>query len=172
VATITKRFKREEPALCAYALANLRTHHIEEYRDRRLDEIAPGSVCREINLLHAVLESVRRRVGLIENPVSHERVDACRLGRVIELEAETECALAGESAVLFGHVPEHPKHVQAGAAIMGEVVVFLPMNAGHHIASASSCDRCITVDTTVQPKAVVTGFATALAPLRLRMQAQ
>ncbi len=67
------RFQREEPALCAYALANLRTHHIEEYRDRRLEAIAPGSVCREINLLHAVLESVRRRVGLIDNPVSHVR---------------------------------------------------------------------------------------------------
>ncbi len=67
------RLLRDEPALCAYALANLRTHHIEDYRDRRLEVIAPGSVCREINLLHAVLESVRRRVGLIDNPVSHVR---------------------------------------------------------------------------------------------------
>lgn len=86
------RFKREESRLCAYALANLRTHHIEEYRDRRLDEIAPGSVCREINLLHAVLESVRRRVGLVENPVSHvrrPRVDDARDVRLSPAEEAT-----------------------------------------------------------------------------------
>jgi integrase len=87
------RFKREEPGLCAYALANLRTHHIEEYRDRRLDEIAPGSVCREINLLHAVLESVRRRVGLIENPVSHVRRPRVDDARDVRLSPAEEAQL-------------------------------------------------------------------------------
>jgi integrase len=87
------RFQREEPALCAYALANLQTHHIEDYRDRRLDSIAPGSLCREINLLHAVLESVRRRVGLIDNPVSHVRRPKVADERDVRLSPEDESKL-------------------------------------------------------------------------------
>jgi integrase len=87
------RFKREEPKLCAYALANLRTHHIEEYRDRRLKEIAPGSVCREINLLHAVLESVRRRIGLVDNPVSHVSRPTVADERDVRLSADEEAKL-------------------------------------------------------------------------------
>jgi integrase len=34
-----ERFLREEPALCAYAVANLRPEHFEEYRDRRLTQV-------------------------------------------------------------------------------------------------------------------------------------
>jgi integrase len=33
-----ERFMRDEPKLCAYALAHLRPEHFEEYRDRRLTE--------------------------------------------------------------------------------------------------------------------------------------
>lgn len=74
------RFKREETALCRYALANLRTEYFEDYRDRRLaDDIGPGTISRELNLLHAVLENVHRRVGLIDNPVSH-----CKRPRVAD----------------------------------------------------------------------------------------
>jgi integrase len=87
------RFKREHADLCAYSLANLRTHHVEDYRDQRLEQIAPGSLCREINLLHAVLESVRRRVGLIDNPVSHVRRPQVNDERSRRLSADEEAAL-------------------------------------------------------------------------------
>jgi len=33
-----ERFMRDEPKLCAYAVAHLRSEHFEEYRDRRLTE--------------------------------------------------------------------------------------------------------------------------------------
>ncbi|TAN46581.1 MAG: site-specific integrase [Rhodospirillales bacterium] len=92
-ATRLGRFVREEPDLCRYALSNLRTHHIEDYRDRRLDAVAPGSICREINLLHAVLESVRRRVGLIDNPVSHVRRPKVNDERDVRLSADEEVQL-------------------------------------------------------------------------------
>lgn len=79
------RFMREEASLCRYSLANLRTEHIEDYRDRRLEDIAPGSVCRELNLLHAVIESVRRRTGLIENPITHVRRPTVNDERAVRL---------------------------------------------------------------------------------------
>ncbi|OAN52946.1 hypothetical protein A6A05_10320 [Magnetospirillum moscoviense] len=87
------RFLREEPDLCRYALSNLRTHHLEDYRDRRLEAVAPGSLCREINLLHAVLESVRRRVGLVDNPVSHVRRPKVNDERDVRLALDEEAQL-------------------------------------------------------------------------------
>jgi hypothetical protein len=33
-----ERFMRDEPKLCAYAVAHLRSEHFEEYRDRRLTQ--------------------------------------------------------------------------------------------------------------------------------------
>jgi integrase len=68
-----KRFLREETALCAYAMANLETHHFEDYRDRRLAEVSAGTVKRELGLLHAVIEGVRKRYRMVENPVSDVR---------------------------------------------------------------------------------------------------
>ncbi len=87
------RFVREEPELCRYALSNLRTHLFEDYRDRRLECVVPGTICREINLLHAVLESVRRRVGLIENPLAHVRRPTVMDERTVRLPPEDETKL-------------------------------------------------------------------------------
>lgn len=64
------KFKREKKHLCEYAMANLRTEHFEEYRDQRLNEVKPGTVKRELNLLHSVIEHSRRRLALFENPIS------------------------------------------------------------------------------------------------------
>lgn len=68
-----ERFVREEPALCAYSMANLETHHFEEYRDRRLAQVSAGTVKRELGLLHAVIEGVRKRYRMVENPISDVR---------------------------------------------------------------------------------------------------
>jgi integrase len=77
------RFLREEPALCAYAVANLTPEHFEDYRDRRLAQrvgrrrgrtIAPGTVKRELTLLKRVIDYRKRRLGLLVNPVNTEDV--------------------------------------------------------------------------------------------------
>lgn len=67
------RFIREEPALCAYSLANLKTAHFEDFMQRRLDEVSPGTVKRELGLLHSVIEAVRKAYGMVENPISDVR---------------------------------------------------------------------------------------------------
>lgn len=51
-------------------LGDLSPHHVADWRDRRLREVAPGSVRREIGLLSAVLTIARREWNLIDrNPV-------------------------------------------------------------------------------------------------------
>lgn len=76
-----ERFMREEPALCAYAAANLKPDHFEEYRDRRLSQqmangktVSPGTVRRELTLLKRVIDHRRRRLGIAVNPVNTEDV--------------------------------------------------------------------------------------------------
>lgn len=84
-----ERFLRDEPALCAYAVANLRPEHFEAYRDRRLSEnvsrgngrkkgndkrVSPGTVKRELTLLKRVIDYRKRRLGLLINPVNTEDV--------------------------------------------------------------------------------------------------
>lgn len=68
-----KRFIREEPSLCAYSLANLQTRHFEDFMQRRLEEVSPGTVKRELGLLHSVIEAVRKAYGMVENPISDVR---------------------------------------------------------------------------------------------------
>jgi len=65
-----KRFQREEPKLCAHAMANLHPEQFEEYRDQRLKQVKPGTVTRELNLLHAVFKHSARRLALLENPLT------------------------------------------------------------------------------------------------------
>lgn len=90
-----ERFMREEPKLCAYAMANLRTEHFEKYRDERLKLVKPGTVARELNLLHSIIEHNRRRLALLENPISHVKRPQVRDARFSRLEdGEEEKLLA------------------------------------------------------------------------------
>ena len=75
------KFKREEAALCSYALAKLTPELFEAYRDRRLAQrlkngktIAPGTVKRELTTLKRVIDYRRRHYGLVLNPVNTEDV--------------------------------------------------------------------------------------------------
>ena len=68
-----KRFLREESTLSTYSLANLQTRHFEDFMQRRLDEVSPGTVKRELGLLHSVIEAVRKAYGMVENPISDVR---------------------------------------------------------------------------------------------------
>lgn len=76
-----ERFVREEPALCAHAVANLTPEQFEAYRDKRLAQtnrsgkrLAPGTVKRELTLLKRVIDYRKRRLGLQVNPVNTEDV--------------------------------------------------------------------------------------------------
>ena len=76
-----KRFMREEPALCSYAVANLKPEHFEDYRDRRKKQrlkngrqIAPSTVNKELMQLKRVIDYRMRRLGILINPVNTQDV--------------------------------------------------------------------------------------------------
>ena len=68
-----ERFKRDEPKICSHALLNLTTRLFELYRDARLKKVTPGTVKRELGLLHTVIEYVRKSHSMVENPISDVR---------------------------------------------------------------------------------------------------
>lgn len=84
------KFMRDESELCQYAMANLRTEHFEDYRDRRLEIVKPSTVQRELNLLHSIIEHNRRRLALLENPVSNVKRPRVRNERFARLEEGDE----------------------------------------------------------------------------------
>jgi integrase len=65
---------QRDPMAC-YSLATIKTSVIAEWRDRRLLEVSGSTVNRELNLLHAVLETARKDWGIAmpSNPVSDVR---------------------------------------------------------------------------------------------------
>lgn len=75
-----KRFMREEPKLCSYAVAHLKPDHFEDYRDRRLKQIfrgkqiKPGTVKRELTTLKRVIDYRKQQLGLLVNPINTEDV--------------------------------------------------------------------------------------------------
>ncbi|MDK9720697.1 MAG: site-specific integrase [Rhodospirillales bacterium] len=81
---------RDDPKLVVHSLAALTTRHFEQYRDRRLKEVAPGSVKRELGLLHAVIETVRKSHGMVENPVADVRRPTVRDARDTRLQPGEE----------------------------------------------------------------------------------
>jgi len=85
-----EKFKRDEKKLCDYAMANLRTEHFEKYRDDRLEAVKPGTVKRELNLLHSVIEHSRRRLALLENPVSDVKRPKVRDERITRFQKGEE----------------------------------------------------------------------------------
>jgi integrase len=63
------RFKKDTVA--GLAMADLRPHHFADWRDKRLRDVAPGTVNREMVLLSAVLTVARKEWGLLDiNPIS------------------------------------------------------------------------------------------------------
>lgn len=67
-----RRFEAERFA--SIPIAQLTPQDLATWRDKRLGEVAPGSVNREMNLLSSVLTTARREWGLIEvNPITDVR---------------------------------------------------------------------------------------------------
>jgi integrase len=64
--------KLQRDPLCDLDLASLHPHAIASYRDRRLVAVKPGTIRRELSLLHHALDIARREWGypLPVNPVS------------------------------------------------------------------------------------------------------
>lgn len=85
-----KRFVRDEPKLVAHGLAKLKTRHFEQYRDARLTVVAPGTVKRELGLLHAVIEHVRKDCGLLENPISDVDRPTVKDARDVRLDSDSD----------------------------------------------------------------------------------
>jgi len=62
---------REFPELCKTSLSDLRASHFSEWRDARLKDVSPASVCREWNLLSASISIAVKEWGWLPvNPMS------------------------------------------------------------------------------------------------------
>lgn len=61
--------------VCAISLADLSSAPVAAYRDKRAQEVKPGTVAREMSLLHNVIDVARREwaIGLTSNVVSQVR---------------------------------------------------------------------------------------------------
>lgn len=75
------RMRRDEKRLCSVTADKLKPEHFEDYRDRRLRELAPsgklispGTVRRELTTLKRVLDYKKRVLGLPINPVNTDDV--------------------------------------------------------------------------------------------------
>ncbi len=97
-ASETKRievFLREEWA--SLTLARILPLAFKKHRDRRLREVKPGTVIRELGLLHAVFEVARREwdIPMTENPIANVRKPRAATGRQRRLQSnELEALLS------------------------------------------------------------------------------
>lgn len=57
---------------------------------RRMQEVAPGTVKRELGLLHSVIETVRKAYGMVENPLSDVERPTVNDARDIRLQGDDE----------------------------------------------------------------------------------
>ena len=87
------KFLRDEAKLCQRSMANLQPEHFEDYRDERLKEVSASTVKRELGLLHTVIETARRRLGLIDNPISDVKRPKVDDAREVRLHGDDEAKL-------------------------------------------------------------------------------
>lgn len=89
------RLKRlESDPIAKLHLPSLRAAHVADWRDRRLKEVGPASVARELTLLKSVLEKARREWGWLHTnpaadvtkpaspPSRKRRIDADEIERI------------------------------------------------------------------------------------------
>lgn len=84
------KFMRDYPKLCARGTTTLKTSDFERYRNERSELVKPGTVKRELNLLHSVIEHVRKKLALHENPVTDVKRPKVRDSRDIRLHVGEE----------------------------------------------------------------------------------
>lgn len=88
-----QKFMRDQSKLIQRGMATLKTEDFDAYRDRRMKKVAPATVKRELNLLHSVIEKVRKKLGLHENPISDVKRPRVRNNRDVRLFEGEEDAL-------------------------------------------------------------------------------
>ena len=84
--------------ICGKSVANLAPADFSRYRDKRLKEVAPATVVRELGIFHHVLEHAKKEWGIRgadENPVSLVRRPTPAPGRNRRLSKKEEKALFG-----------------------------------------------------------------------------
>ncbi len=90
-----RKFMRDYPKLSARGMITLKTSDFDNYRNQRLEQVKPGTVKRELNLLHSVIESVRKKLALHENPISDVKRPKVRDSRDVRfLDGEEESLMA------------------------------------------------------------------------------
>ena len=79
-----KAFRRNERALCQTALSALGYDDFDDWKERRLEEVAAGTVLRELRLLRPILNDAVPRYHLVVSPlhyVKNPSVDDERIAR-------------------------------------------------------------------------------------------
>jgi integrase len=88
--TETQRLRKlQKHAICRLPLRDLRPAHLSAYRDERLAEVKPGTVRRELGLLHHLFDVAVREWGLplAQNPLKQVALPVLRNARDRRLEA-------------------------------------------------------------------------------------
>ena len=79
-----RRFLRVETNLCPYAMANLTSAQFEDWKAERMEEIALGTLKRELTLLRLILKETCQTIGLAASPlhaVENPEVNDLRIAR-------------------------------------------------------------------------------------------
>lgn len=96
----------ERDPLAAILLPDLSTSQLATWRDRRLAEVSPGTVKRELVLLGCVLEACRRDWGLIgESPLRDLRKPKAPPARRRRISPDAEAAMVGALGYVRGARP-------------------------------------------------------------------
>lgn len=88
-----EQFKRQNTKLCQYSVANLKTKHFMAFRNRRLKKVSPATVCRDLGLLHTVLEEARRDLSMVGNPISDVKRPRVSNKRDVRFQKDEEAKL-------------------------------------------------------------------------------
>ena len=118
-----RRFERED-ALAQVLAADVTPRDVARWRDVRLKQVSPGTVNRELNLLHRIFEVARKEWGIaIVNPVADVSRPKQPLGRDRRLHPDEEkYLLQGAQALRNGYLVHLIPFAIATAMRRGEIV--------------------------------------------------
>lgn len=88
--TETQRLRKlQKHSICLLPIRELRPSHLSAYRDERLKKVKPGTIRRELGLLHHLFDVAGREWGLplAQNPLQQVALPALRNARDRRLEA-------------------------------------------------------------------------------------
>jgi integrase len=98
-----RAFLRKESGLCAVAMAHLTQDMLEDWIERRLDVVKPGTVLRDIRVFKPLVTKAVRKLHLAENPFEDIENPVVRDQRIVRLTEEDEARLFCELANARSH---------------------------------------------------------------------